>query len=181
MFFFCVCHCRRCWSPSPVYVATATWLWHHREAHQAFGQLLPGGNPQDWCLPVWGGHQTRSMSSPGQQVTHWFEQFFCFVFSCVLLSSARAWFYERARADAIFTSDSVSCYMDPSCIEWYLSSSDTFCREVVDSMVKHFKVTIFGDCLPVYDGKKSLYTANPLPVASGGVRFTVNFRSFFSA
>lgn len=38
-------------------------------------------------------------------------------------------------------------------------------------MVKHFKVTIFGDCLPVYDGKKSLYTANPLPVASGGVRF----------
>lgn len=36
-------------------------------------------------------------------------------------------------------------------------------------MVKHFKVTIFGDCLPVYDGKKSLYTASPLPVASGGV------------
>lgn len=63
-----VCHCRRCWSPSPVYVATATWLWHHREAHQAFGQLLPGGNPQDWRLPVWGGHQTGSMSSPGQQV-----------------------------------------------------------------------------------------------------------------
>lgn len=37
-------------------------------------------------------------------------------------------------------------------------------------MVQHFKVTIFGDCLPVYDGKRSLYTANPLPVASGGVR-----------
>uniref|UniRef100_A0A8K9XVG4 Protein argonaute-1 n=1 Tax=Oncorhynchus mykiss TaxID=8022 RepID=A0A8K9XVG4_ONCMY len=37
-------------------------------------------------------------------------------------------------------------------------------REVVDSMVKHFKVTIFGDRRPVYDGKRSLYTANPLPV-----------------
>lgn len=43
-------------------------------------------------------------------------------------------------------------------------------REVVDSMVQHFKVTIFGDRRPVYDGKKSLYTANPLPVASAGVR-----------
>ncbi|KAL0171241.1 hypothetical protein M9458_031552, partial [Cirrhinus mrigala] len=41
-------------------------------------------------------------------------------------------------------------------------------REVVDSMVQHFKVTIFGDRRPVYDGKKSLYTANPLPVAPAG-------------
>lgn len=79
-----VCHCRRCWSPSPVYVATATWLWHHREAHQAFGQLLPGGNPQDWRLPVWGGHQTGSMSSPGQQVTCRLELFlfFCCYLDC---------------------------------------------------------------------------------------------------
>lgn len=37
-------------------------------------------------------------------------------------------------------------------------------------MVQHFKVTIFGDRRPVYDGKKSLYTANPLPVAPTGVR-----------
>uniref|UniRef100_A0A8C1TFE7 EIF2C 3 n=1 Tax=Cyprinus carpio TaxID=7962 RepID=A0A8C1TFE7_CYPCA len=37
-------------------------------------------------------------------------------------------------------------------------------REVVNSMVQHFKVTIFGDRRPVYDGKKSLYTAQPLPV-----------------
>ncbi len=36
-------------------------------------------------------------------------------------------------------------------------------------MVQHFKVTIFGDRRPVYDGKKSLYTANPLPVAPTGV------------
>lgn len=42
-------------------------------------------------------------------------------------------------------------------------------REVVDSMVQHFKVTIFGDRRPVYDGKRSLYTANPLPVAPAGV------------
>ncbi|XP_028452725.1 protein argonaute-3 isoform X3 [Sander lucioperca] len=46
-------------------------------------------------------------------------------------------------------------------------------REVVDSMVQHFKVTIFGDCLPVYDGKRSLYTATPLPVATGGVDLDV--------
>lgn len=45
-----------------------------------------------------------------------------------------------------------------------------FFREVVDSMVQHFKVTIFGDRRPVYDGKRSLYTANPLPVATTGVR-----------
>lgn len=36
-------------------------------------------------------------------------------------------------------------------------------------MVQHFKVTIFGDRRPVYDGKRSLYTANPLPVAPTGV------------
>lgn len=59
-------------------------------------------------------------------------------------------------------------------------SSDVLCREVVDSMVKHFKVTIFGDCLPVYDGKKSLYTANPLPVASGGVSSLVKIDLFSS-
>ncbi|MCI4395505.1 hypothetical protein PGIGA_G00181350 [Pangasianodon gigas] len=46
-------------------------------------------------------------------------------------------------------------------------------REVVDSMVQHFKVTIFGDRRPVYDGKKSLYTAHPLPVAAGGVDLDV--------
>uniref|UniRef100_A0A8C2F0Z1 Argonaute RISC catalytic component 3b n=1 Tax=Cyprinus carpio TaxID=7962 RepID=A0A8C2F0Z1_CYPCA len=46
-------------------------------------------------------------------------------------------------------------------------------REVVDSMVQHFKVTIFGDRRPVYDGKKSLYTAQPLPVATGGVDLDV--------
>ncbi|MBN3305884.1 AGO3 protein, partial [Amia calva] len=46
-------------------------------------------------------------------------------------------------------------------------------REVVDSMVQHFKVTIFGDRRPVYDGKRSLYTAHPLPVAPAGVDLDV--------
>lgn len=40
-------------------------------------------------------------------------------------------------------------------------------------MVQHFKVTIFGDRLPVYDGKNSLYTASPLPVAAAGVSGSV--------
>lgn len=76
------------------------------------------------------------------------------------------------------------CDMSTSCIRLYsycmlfvlicflfcFFLPDDLFREVVDSMVQHFKVTIFGDCLPVYDGKKSLYTANPLPVASAGVR-----------
>lgn len=45
------------WGPVPVRHASATWLWHHGEAHQAAGQLLPGGDPQDGCLPLRGGHQ----------------------------------------------------------------------------------------------------------------------------
>lgn len=54
--------------------------------------------------------------------------------------------------------------------EDYVNVFFSFLREVVDSMVQHFKVTIFGDRRPVYDGKRSLYTANPLPVATTGVR-----------
>lgn len=53
-----------------------------------------------------------------------------------------------------------------------------FFREVVDSMVQHFKVTIFGDRRPVYDGKRSLYTANPLPVATTGVRCIPLLKSY---
>ena len=44
---------------------------------------------------------------------------------------------------------------------------------MVDSTVQHFKLTIFGDRRPVYDGKRSLYTANPLPVATTGVDLDV--------
>lgn len=46
-------------------------------------------------------------------------------------------------------------------------------REVVDSMVQHFKVQIFGERRPVYDGKKSLYTADPIPVSTTGVDLEV--------
>lgn len=56
-----------------------------------------------------------------------------------------------------------------------------FSREVVDSMVQHFKVTIFGDRRPVYDGKRSLYTANPLPVATTGVRELGEKKTFVTA
>lgn len=45
-------------------------------------------------------------------------------------------------------------------------------------MVQHFKVTIFGDRRPVYDGKRSLYTANPLPVATTGVRYFPLLKSY---
>ena len=41
----------------------------------------------------------------------------------------------------------------------YLSS-----REVVDTMVRHFKMQIFGDRQPGYDGKRNMYTAHPLPI-----------------
>nr|AAN75581.1 argonaute 4 protein [Mus musculus] len=37
-------------------------------------------------------------------------------------------------------------------------------REVVDTMVRHFKMQIFGDRQPGYDGKRNMYTAHPLPI-----------------
>ncbi|KAG9467896.1 hypothetical protein GDO78_014093 [Eleutherodactylus coqui] len=38
-------------------------------------------------------------------------------------------------------------------------------REIVEHMVLHFKGQIFGDRKPVFDGRKNLYTAMPLPIA----------------
>lgn len=38
------------------------------------------------------------------------------------------------------------------------------CREIVEHMVQHFKTQIFGDRKPVFDGRKNLYTAMPLPI-----------------
>ncbi|KAE8599755.1 hypothetical protein XENTR_v10017310 [Xenopus tropicalis] len=38
-------------------------------------------------------------------------------------------------------------------------------REIVEHMVQHFKAQIFGDRKPVFDGRKNLYTAMPLPIA----------------
>lgn len=49
-----------------------------------------------------------------------------------------------------------------SCALTILSS--VFYREVVDTMVRHFKMQIFGDRQPGYDGKRNMYTAHPLPI-----------------
>lgn len=44
-------------------------------------------------------------------------------------------------------------------------------REVVDTMVRHFKMQIFGDRQPGYDGKRNMYTAHPLPIGRDRVGF----------
>ncbi|MGH0167141.1 UNVERIFIED_CONTAM: hypothetical protein FKN15_078022 [Acipenser sinensis] len=46
-------------------------------------------------------------------------------------------------------------------------------REVVDTMVRHFKMQIFGDTQPGYDGKKNMYTAQPLPIGRDRVDLEV--------
>lgn len=43
-------------------------------------------------------------------------------------------------------------------------------REIVEHMVQHFKTQIFGDRKPVFDGRKNLYTAMPLPIGREKVR-----------
>lgn len=45
-------------------------------------------------------------------------------------------------------------------------------REIVEHMVQHFKTQIFGDRKPVFDGRKNLYTAMPLPIGRDKVRAT---------
>lgn len=47
-------------------------------------------------------------------------------------------------------------------------------------MVRHFKMQIFGDRQPGYDGKKNMYTAHPLPIGRDRVcllQDLVNIRS----
>lgn len=46
----------------------------------------------------------------------------------------------------------------------------------MEHMVQHFKTQIFGDRKPVYDGRKNLYTAMPLPIGRDKVW---NFFFFF--
>lgn len=43
-------------------------------------------------------------------------------------------------------------------------------------MVRHFKMQIFGDRQPGYDGKRNMYTAHPLPI--GRDRVSVFISSF---
>ncbi len=40
-------------------------------------------------------------------------------------------------------------------------------------MVRHFKMQIFGDRQPGYDGKRNMYTAHPLPIGRDRVTNTV--------
>ncbi|XP_069477786.1 protein argonaute-2 isoform X3 [Ambystoma mexicanum] len=46
-------------------------------------------------------------------------------------------------------------------------------REIVEHMVQHFKSQIFGDRKPVFDGRKNLYTAMPLPIGRDKVELEV--------
>jgi hypothetical protein len=39
-------------------------------------------------------------------------------------------------------------------------------------MVRHFKMQIFGDRQPGYDGKRNMYTAHPLPIGRDRVSVT---------
>lgn len=41
-------------------------------------------------------------------------------------------------------------------------------------MVRHFKMQIFGDRQPGYDGKRNMYTAHPLPIGRDRVSVTVS-------
>jgi len=38
------------------------------------------------------------------------------------------------------------------------------CREIINTMVDNFRQAIFQDRKPVFDGRKNLYTAQPLPI-----------------
>ncbi|KAL0604817.1 Protein argonaute-4, partial [Plecturocebus cupreus] len=54
-------------------------------------------------------------------------------------------------------------------------------REVVDTMVRHFKMQIFGDRQPGYDGKRNMYTAHPLPIGRDRVDMEVTLPGEVSA
>jgi len=45
-------------------------------------------------------------------------------------------------------------------------------------MVRHFKMQIFGDRQPGYDGKRNMYTAHPLPIGRDRVSVTVSSLNF---
>lgn len=68
------------------------------------------------------------------------------------------------------------------CIIWPAHDFPLSCREVVDTMVRHFKMQIFGDRQPGYDGKRNMYTAHPLPIGRDRVsnRLDHNCTSSFS-
>lgn len=63
----------------------------------------------------------------------------------------------RVNRYVCFFSSPALCYISVNLL--YFPSS-----EIVEHMVQHFKTQIFGDRKPVYDGRKNLYTAMPLPI-----------------
>lgn len=111
-------------------------LWHHGQDNQAPGQLLWNGNPQIGGLPLWHWHQAWEMPQEGQPV--------------------------RISMSPLPTPP-------PGPVAGQLGKCHLFVfilfpREIVEHMVQHFKTQIFGDRKPVYDGRKNLYTAMPLPI-----------------
>lgn len=62
------------------------------------------------------------------------------------------------------------CNMKSKKVE-LMHSFFVFFREIVEHMVQHFKTQIFGDRKPVFDGRKNLYTAMPLPIGRDKVSF----------
>ncbi|KAL7984015.1 hypothetical protein Chor_002585 [Crotalus horridus] len=61
----------------------------------------------------------------------------------------------------------------PARMRKILCSSGSLSREIVEHMVQHFKAQIFGDRKPVFDGRKNLYTAMPLPIGRDKVELEV--------
>lgn len=52
-------------------------------------------------------------------------------------------------------------------------TSRVYNRAVMEQLVKLYRVSHLGDRLPAYDGRKSLYTAGPLPFISNEFRITL--------
>ena len=49
-----------------------------------------------------------------------------------------------------------------------------YCREIVETMVKAYKQKVFNGQMPVFDGRKNLYSRDPLPIGREKVYSNVN-------
>jgi len=52
-------------------------------------------------------------------------------------------------------------------------------RKIFETMVQANE-KIFGNFIPVFDGRNNLFTRKPLPIGSGQLRFQVCFFNFFN-
>lgn len=135
-------HCRTPIFSSARICVQATFtarLWHHGQDNQAPGQLLWDGNPQTGGLPLWHRYQAWEVSQEGQSVR-----------TCIVDLEP------HGRSAVVFWSF-LNFFV-------YLFMFFFVPSEIVEHMVQHFKTQIFGDRKPVYDGRKNLYTAMPLPI-----------------